>query len=32
MEEVKREHSVQHLPVVDDDEIVGILTTTNLAH
>ncbi len=27
-----REHSVQHLPVVDDDEIVGILTTTNLAH
>lgn len=27
-----REHSIQHLPVVDDDEIVGILTTTNLAH
>lgn len=27
-----REHSVQHLPVVDDDELVGILTTTNLAH
>ncbi|WP_283241371.1 cyclic nucleotide-binding/CBS domain-containing protein [Haloterrigena sp. H1] len=27
-----REHSVQHLPVVDDDEVVGILTTTNLAH
>ena len=27
-----REHSIQHLPVVDDDELVGILTTTNLAH
>jgi len=29
-----KEHSIQHLPVVDDDddEIVGILTTANLAH
>ena len=27
-----REHSIQHLPVVDDDDLVGILTTTNLAH
>lgn len=27
-----KEHSVQRLPVVDDGELVGILTTTNLAH
>ncbi|MDG5821877.1 CBS domain-containing protein [Natronococcus sp. A-GB7] len=27
-----REHSIQHLPVVDTDELVGIVTTTNLAH
>ena len=27
-----REHSIQHLPVVDTDELVGILTTVNLAH
>ncbi|MDG5821425.1 CBS domain-containing protein [Natronococcus sp. A-GB7] len=27
-----REHSIQHLPVVDSDELVGILTTANLAH
>ncbi|WP_394742948.1 CBS domain-containing protein [Natronococcus roseus] len=27
-----REHSIQHLPVVDTDELVGILTTANLAH
>ncbi|MFU8869774.1 cyclic nucleotide-binding/CBS domain-containing protein [Natronococcus sp.] len=27
-----REHSIQHLPVVDTDELVGIVTTANLAH
>jgi CBS domain-containing protein len=27
-----REHSIQHLPVVDSDELVGIVTTANLAH
>jgi CBS domain-containing protein len=27
-----REHSIQHLPIVDSDELVGILTTANLAH
>lgn len=27
-----REHSIRRLPVVDDGELVGILTTTNLTH
>lgn len=27
-----KEHSVRHLPVVDSGELVGILTTTDLAH
>lgn len=27
-----REHSVRRLPVVDDGELVGIVTTTNLTH
>ncbi|SIS18219.1 CBS domain-containing protein [Natronorubrum thiooxidans] len=27
-----KEHSIRHLPVVDDSELIGILTTTNLAH
>lgn len=27
-----RDHSIRRLPVVDDDDLVGILTTTNLTH
>lgn len=27
-----RDHSIRRLPVVDDGELVGMLTTTNLAH
>ncbi|MBX0297655.1 CBS domain-containing protein [Haloarcula nitratireducens] len=27
-----KEHSIRRLPVIDDDELVGILTTTNLTH
>lgn len=27
-----REHSVRRLPVLDDGELVGIVTTTNLTH
>ncbi|MHC3439480.1 CBS domain-containing protein [Natrialbaceae archaeon A-gly3] len=27
-----KEHSIRRLPVVDDGELVGILTTTHLAH
>lgn len=27
-----RDHSVRRLPVVDGDDLVGILTTTNLTH
>jgi CBS-domain-containing membrane protein len=27
-----REHSVRRMPVLDDGELVGIVTTTDLAH
>jgi CBS domain-containing protein len=27
-----REHSVRRVPVLDGDELVGIVTTTDLAH
>lgn len=27
-----REHEVEKLPVVEDDELVGVVTTTDLAH
>ena len=27
-----RDHSIRRLPVVDDDDLVGILTTTDLTH
>jgi CBS domain-containing protein len=30
--ELMREHSIRRLPVVDDGDLVGVLTTTNLAH
>ncbi|MGM0718819.1 MAG: CBS domain-containing protein [Halobacteriota archaeon] len=30
--DLMKEHSIRRLPVVDDDELVGILTTTNLTH
>jgi CBS domain-containing protein len=30
--QLMRDHSIRRLPVVDDGELVGVLTTTNLAH
>jgi CBS domain-containing protein len=30
--ELMHEHSIRRLPVVDDGHLVGMLTTTNLAH
>jgi CBS domain-containing protein len=30
--DVMKEHSIRRLPVVDDGDLVGILTTTNLTH
>jgi CBS domain-containing protein len=30
--DVMKEHSIRRLPVVDDGELVGILTTSNLTH
>lgn len=30
--DMMKEHSIRRLPVVDDSDLIGILTTTNLTH